>query len=141
MDVMPPIMPGGCRAETQPCRALIRMALPAYAGSLFLPLGRGADPSGKVSRWQTAEMVEGSDLVLGPRWSTAGRLRLSPVRTLSRAFAFREFARLVEAEDAAGPVDPAAGFAALVQSAAARRGAVRAHAGGDDVDDPLGAHP
>ncbi|MFF4348673.1 low molecular weight phosphatase family protein [Streptomyces sp. NPDC001530] len=103
---------------------------------------RGADPSGTVSRRLTAEMVERSDLVLGAATEhREAAVRLAPVRTLTRAFTFREFARLVEAEDAAGLVDPAARFAALVQGAAARRGAVRAHAGGDDVDDPFGAHP
>jgi protein-tyrosine phosphatase len=104
--------------------------------------GRGVDPSGKVSRRLVADMVENSDLVLGA--ATRHReaaVRLAPVRALSRAFTLREFARLVRAEDAAGVVDPAARFAALVQGAAARRGVARAQVGDDDVDDPLGAPP
>nr|WSY54800.1 low molecular weight phosphatase family protein [Streptomyces sp. NBC_00886] len=114
---------------------------PAAAVGSFL-LGRGADPSGKGSRRLTAELVESSDLVLGAATEhREAAVRLCPVRMLSRAFTLSEFARLVQAEDAAGLADPAARFEALVQGAAARRGAVRAHAGGDDIDDPLGAHP
>ncbi len=113
----------------------------ADAVASFL-VGRGVDPSGKVSRRLVAEMVECSDLVLGAATEhREAAVRLSPVRALSRAFTLREFARLVRAKDGEGVVDPAARFAALAQGAAARRGAVRAHADHDDVEDPLGAHP
>ncbi|MGI5197925.1 low molecular weight phosphatase family protein [Streptomyces sp. CA-288835] len=105
-------------------------------------LRRGVDPSGRVSRRLAAEMVESADLVLGAATEhREAAVRLSPVRALSRAFTLHEFARLVRAEDAVGVADPAARFAALVQGAAARRGAARAQAGDDDVKDPLGADP
>lgn len=92
------------------------------------------------SRRLTEDMVENADLVLGAaREHREAAVRLSPVRALSRAFTFREFARLVRSEDAAGVWDQAARFAALVRGAAARRGAVSARMGDVDVKDPLGA--
>ncbi|MFC4471068.1 low molecular weight phosphatase family protein [Streptomyces xiangluensis] len=105
-------------------------------------LRRGVDLSGTGSRRLTTEMVESADLVLGAATEhREAAVRLSPVWALSRAFTLREFARLVRDDDAAGVADPAARFAALVQGAAARRGAARAHPGDDDVNDPLGADP
>jgi len=102
----------------------------------------GVDPSGRVSRRLTAEMVERSDLVLAAaREHREAAVRLSPVQALARAFTLREFVRLMRAEDAAGLLDPVARFTALVQGAASRRGSLRARAGGDDIEDPLGAHP
>jgi protein-tyrosine phosphatase len=115
---------------------------PMAASAASLLAGRGGDPSRMVARRLTAALVEGSDLVLGA--ATEHReavVRLSPVRTLSRAFSLREFARLVRAEDAAGVVDPAARFAALVKGAAGRRGCGLAEPADDDVADPLGAGP
>ncbi|MFD9219690.1 low molecular weight phosphatase family protein [Streptomyces sp. NPDC060064] len=103
---------------------------------------RGADPSGTVTRRLTAGLVDSADLVLGAATEhREAAVRLSPVRALSRAFSLREFARLVRAEDAAGATDPAARFAALVEGAAARRGAAGAGVADDDVSDPLGASP
>ncbi|MEU4492358.1 low molecular weight phosphatase family protein [Streptomyces sp. NPDC023998] len=102
----------------------------------------GGDPSGMVARRLTAALVGSSDLVLGAATEhREAAVRLSPVRALSRAFSLREFARLVRAEDAAGVVDPAARFVALVEGAAARRGSAPADAADDDVSDPLGASP
>jgi len=112
----------------------------AAAAEHFL-LTRGADPTGTGSHRLTRKLVERSDLVLGA--ATEHReavVRLSPVRALSRAFTLCEFVRLMRAQDALGVVDPAARFAALVQGAAARRGAAGAHLA-DDVEDPLGAPP
>ncbi|MFI2497283.1 low molecular weight phosphatase family protein [Streptomyces sp. NPDC018693] len=104
-------------------------------------LGRGAPPSGTGSHRLTKELVDGSDLVLGAATEhREAAVRLSPVRALSRAFTLGEFVRLMRTEDAAGVVDPAARFAALVQGAAARRGAAGVRAD-DDVEDPLGAPP
>jgi protein-tyrosine phosphatase len=131
---------GAVRLSSAGTLAVPGMPLAAEAASFLL--GRGAEPSGRSSRRLTAEMVDGSDLVLGAATEhREAAARLSPVRALSRAFTLLEFARLVRAEDAVDLGDPAARFAALVRGAAARRGAVRAHAGGDDVDDPLGADP
>ncbi|MDH2387740.1 low molecular weight phosphatase family protein [Streptomyces sp. HNM0663] len=105
-------------------------------------LARGADPSGTNSRRLTKELVENSDLVLGAaREHREAAVRLAPTWSLTRSFTLCEFARLVRAEDASGVVDPAARFANLVQGAASRRGAVRAYAGDDDIDDPVGAGP
>lgn len=115
---------------------------PMAATAASLVAGRGGDPSGMVARRLTAGLVESSDLVLGAATEhREAAVRLSPVRALSRAFSLREFARLVRAEDAAGVVDPAARFAALVEGAAARRGSAPADAADDDVADPLGASP
>lgn len=115
---------------------------PVAATAASLVVGRGVDPSGMVTRRLTARLVESADLVLGAATEhREAAVRLSPVRALSRAFTLREFARLVRAEDAAGLVDPAARFAALVEGAATRRGAVGAAGADDDVSDPLGASP
>jgi protein-tyrosine phosphatase len=112
----------------------------ADAVASFL-LGRGVQPCGVGSCRLTKEMVENADLVLGAATEhREAAVRMSPARALSRAFTFREFARLVRSEDAAG-VDPAARFATLVRGAAARRGAVPARTGDVDVNDPLGAPP
>ncbi|MER5463008.1 low molecular weight phosphatase family protein [Streptomyces sp. NPDC002668] len=112
------------------------------ATAASLVVGRDVDPSGMVTRRLTARLVESADLVLGAATEhREAAVRLSPVRALSRAFTLREFARLVRAEDAAGLVDPAARFAALVEGAATRRGAVGAAGADDDVSDPLGASP
>lgn len=111
----------------------------AAAVASFL-LGRGVQPCGTGSRRLTREMVENADLVLGAaREHREAAVRLSPVRALSRAFTAREFAQLVRPEDAAGVVDPAARFPALVKGAAARRSVMSAHTGDIDVMDPLGA--
>jgi protein-tyrosine phosphatase len=115
---------------------------PIAVTTASLIVERGGNPSGLAARRLTAGLVENSDLVLGA--ATAHReavVRLSPVRALSRAFTLREFARLVRAEDAAGVVDPAARFVALVEGAAARRGMAPADTADDDVSDPLGASP
>ncbi|MGW0611007.1 arsenate reductase/protein-tyrosine-phosphatase family protein [Streptomyces sp. NPDC002788] len=113
----------------------------AAAVASFL-LGRGVQPCGMGSRRLTKEMVENADLVLGAATEhREAAVRLSPVRALSRAFTFREFARLVRSEDAAGVVDPAARLATLVRGAAARRGAASTRAGDVDVNDPLGVPP
>ncbi|UYQ64503.1 low molecular weight phosphatase family protein [Streptomyces peucetius] len=121
-------------------RAVADMPMAATVASFLL--GRGVQPCGAGSRRLTKEMVENADLVLGAATEhREAAVRLSPVRALSRAFTFREFAGLVRREDAAGVVDPAARFATLVQGAAARRGAVSTHTGGVDVNDPLGAPP
>ncbi|MFF7792335.1 low molecular weight phosphatase family protein [Streptomyces sp. NPDC007991] len=105
-------------------------------------LGRGVQPRGMGSCRLTKEMVENADLVLGAATEhREAAVRMSPVRALSRAFTFREFARLVRSEDAAGVVDPAARFVSLVRGAAARRGAVSTRTGDVDVNDPLGAPP
>lgn len=102
--------------------------------------GRGVGSGGSVPRRLTAELVESSDLVLGAATEhREAAVRLSPVWALSRAFSLREFARLVRAKDAAGVVNPAARLAALVEGAAARRGAAGSDAVDDDVQDPLGA--
>ncbi|HET6359359.1 low molecular weight phosphatase family protein [Streptomyces sp.] len=115
---------------------------PMAVTAASLVAGRGGDPSGTVARRLTAGLVESSDLVLGAATEhREAAVQLSPVRALSRAFSLREFARLVRAEDAAGVVDPAARFAALVEGAAARRGSAPADAADDDVSDPLGASP
>jgi protein-tyrosine phosphatase len=115
---------------------------PIAATAAFLVLGRGADPSGIVTRRLTAKLVESADLVLGAATEhREAAVRLSPAQALSRAFSLREFARLLRAEDAAGVVDPAARFAALVEGAATRRGAAGADVTDDDVSDPLGASP
>jgi protein-tyrosine phosphatase len=120
--------------------AAVGMPMAAAAGSFLLE--RGADPSGTRARRLTRELVEQSDLVLGAATEhREAAVQLSPVWSLTRAFTLGEFARLVRAEDATGVVDPAERFAALVQGAVARRGAAGAHAGDDDIDDPLGAHP
>ncbi|MEU2909954.1 low molecular weight phosphatase family protein [Streptomyces massasporeus] len=116
--------------------------VPAAAAVTSFLAGRGLRPRGVGSRRLTEDMVEEADLVLGAaREHREAAVRLSPVRALSRAFTFREFARLARSEDAAGTLDPAARFAALVQGAAARRGAVSARMGEVDVEDPLGAPP
>lgn len=116
--------------------------MPMAATAASLVTGWGGAPSGTVARRLTAGLVESSDLVLGAATEhREAAVRLSPVRALSRAFSLREFARLVRAEDAAGVVDPAARFAALVEGAAARRGSAPADAADDDVADPLGASP
>ncbi|GAA2764834.1 low molecular weight phosphatase family protein [Streptomyces paradoxus] len=116
--------------------------VPAAAAVTSFLAGRGLRPCGVGSRRLTEDMVENADLVLGAaREHREAAVRLSPVRALSRAFTFREFARLVRSEDAAGMLDPAARFAALVQGAAARRGAVSTRMGDVDVQDPLGAPP
>lgn len=121
-------------------RAVAGMPM-ASAVTSFL-LGRDVQPYGMGSRRLTKEMVENADLVLGAATEhREAAVRLSPVRALSRAFTFREFARLVRSEDAAGVVDPAARFVPLVQGAAARRGAVSTRMGDVDVNDPLGAPP
>src|SRR5437764_1146040 len=110
----------------------------AAAAASFLA-GRGADASATVSRRLTVGMVDSADLVLGAATEhREAAVRLSPVRAMSRAFTLREFARLVQAGDAAGLVDPAARFEALVRAAAARRGTAVARRGEDDVDDPIG---
>ncbi|MFF8399119.1 low molecular weight phosphatase family protein [Streptomyces sp. NPDC016172] len=116
--------------------------VPAAAAVTSFLAGRGLRPCGVGSRRLTEDMVENADLVLGAaREHREAAVRLSPVRALSRAFTFREFARLARSEDAVGTLDPAARFAALVQGAAARRGAVSARMGDVDVKDPLGAPP
>ncbi|MER7899036.1 low molecular weight phosphatase family protein [Streptomyces sp. NPDC096046] len=116
--------------------------VPAAAAVTSFLAGRGLRPCGVGSRRLTEEMVENADLVLGAATEhREAAVRLSPVRALSRAFTFREFARLVRSEDAAGVADPAARFAALVQGAAARRGVVSTRMGDVDVKDPLGAPP
>ncbi|WP_245936214.1 arsenate reductase/protein-tyrosine-phosphatase family protein [Streptomyces cahuitamycinicus] len=121
-------------------RAVTGVPMAAAVASFLL--GRGVRPCGVGSRRLTKEMVESADLVLGAATEhREAAVRLSPVRALPRAFTFREFARLVRAEDAAGVVDPAARFVALVQGAAARRGAVSTRMGDVDVNDPLGAPP
>jgi len=128
------------RVSSAGTEALPGTPMPATAASFLLE--RGADPSGTSSRRLTKELVENSDLVLGAaREHREAAVRLSPVWSLARAFTLCEFARLVRTEDASGVVDPAARFAALVQGAASRRGAARAHAGDDDIEDPLGARP
>ncbi|MGW0823605.1 arsenate reductase/protein-tyrosine-phosphatase family protein [Streptomyces sp. NPDC002845] len=127
------------RLSSAGTRALPGTPMSATVASFILE--RGADPSGVGSRRLTKELVESSDLVLGAATEhREAAVRLSPVQTLSRAFTLFEFARLVRAEDAAGVTDPAARFAALVQSAAARRGAARPHTD-DDIEDPFGAAP
>jgi protein-tyrosine phosphatase len=121
-------------------RAVADMPMAADVSSFLL--GRGIQPCGTGSRRLTKEMVENADLVLGAATEhREAAVRLSPVRALSRAFTFREFAWLVRHEDAAGVVDPAARFATLVQGAAARRGSVSTRTGDADVNDPLGAPP
>ncbi|MDK1345881.1 low molecular weight phosphatase family protein [Streptomyces sp. 378] len=116
--------------------------VPTAAAVTSFLAARGLQPCEVGSRRLTEEMVETADLVLGAaREHREAAVRLSPVRALSRAFTFREFARLVRPEDAAGTLDPAARFAALVQGAAARRGAVSTRMGDVDVKDPLGAPP
>jgi protein-tyrosine phosphatase len=121
-------------------RAVVGVPVAAAVASFLV--GRGVEPCGVGSRRLDREMVENADLVLGAaREHREAAVRLSPVRALSRAFTFREFARLVRSEDAAGVADPAARFAALVQGAAARRGAVSTRMGDVDVKDPLGAPP
>ncbi|MFI7013086.1 low molecular weight phosphatase family protein [Streptomyces sp. NPDC050164] len=121
-------------------RAVAGMPMAAVVASFLL--GRGVQPCGMGSCRLTKEMVEDADLVLGAATEhREAAVRLSPVRALSRAFTFREFARLVRSEDAAGVVDPAARFMTLVQGAAARRGAVSTRMGDVDVNDPLGVPP
>lgn len=105
-------------------------------------LERGVQPSGTGSRRLTKEMVETADLVLGAATEhREAAVRLAPVRSMSRAFTLKEFAGLVNSEDAGGLVDPAARFAALAQGAATRRGAMAVRPGDMDVVDPLGAAP
>ncbi|MFE6090459.1 low molecular weight phosphatase family protein [Streptomyces massasporeus] len=121
-------------------RAVAGVPMAAVVASFLL--GRGVQPCATGSCRLTKEMVENADLVLGAATEhREAAVRLSPVRALSRAFTFREFARLVRAEDAAGVVDPAARLVSLVHGAAARRGGVPARAGDVDVDDPLGVPP
>lgn len=121
-------------------RAVTGMPMAAAVASFLL--GRGVQPDAMGSCRLTKEMVENADLVLGAETEhREAAVRLSPVRALSRAFTFREFARLVRSEDAAGVVDPAARFVILVRGAAARRGALSTGTGDVDVADPLGAPP
>jgi protein-tyrosine phosphatase len=128
------------RVSSAGTRAVVGVPMAAAVASFLV--ARGVEPGGVGARRLTRDMVENADLVLGAaREHREAAVRLSPVRALSRAFTFLEFARLVRPEDAAGAVDPAARFAALVQGAAARRGAVSARRGGVDVKDPLGAPP
>jgi protein-tyrosine phosphatase len=119
-------------------RAVAGMPMAAAVTSFLA--GRGVQPYGTGSRRLTREMIENADLVLGAATEhREAAVRLSPVRALSRAFTFREFARLVRSEDAAGVVDPAARLMTLVRGAAARRGVVSTRTGDVDVEDPLGA--
>ncbi|MEU0247136.1 low molecular weight phosphatase family protein [Streptomyces sp. NPDC006235] len=128
------------RVSSAGTRAVVGVPMAAAVASFLV--ARGVEPCGVGARRLTQDMVENADLVLGAaREHREAAVQLSPVRALSRAFTFLEFARLVRSEDAAGAVDPAARFAALVQGAAARRGAVSARRGGVDVKDPLGAPP
>ena len=128
------------RVSSAGTRAVVGVPMAAAVASFLV--ARGVEPCEAGARRLTKDMVENADLVLGAaREHREAAVRLSPVRALSRAFTFLEFARLVRSEDAAGAVDPAARFAALVQGAAARRGAVSARGGGVDVKDPLGAPP
>ncbi|MFF9808888.1 low molecular weight phosphatase family protein [Streptomyces coeruleorubidus] len=127
------------RVSSAGTRAVVGVPMAAAVASFLV--ARGVEPCEAGARRLTKDMVENADLVLGAaREHREAAVRLSPVRALSRAFTFLEFARLVRSEDAAGAVDPAARFAALVQGAAARRGAVSAR-GGVDVKDPLGVPP
>ncbi|MFD9482983.1 low molecular weight phosphatase family protein [Streptomyces sp. NPDC059991] len=97
----------------------------------------GGDGSGFVSRPLTAELVLGSALVLG----LAGEHREAAVRlapsAMRRCFTLKEFVRLAGG-DGRRP-DSVGDFAAVVASAAARRGhAVPVPPEADDVADPLG---
>ncbi|MGQ0845829.1 MAG: arsenate reductase/protein-tyrosine-phosphatase family protein [Sporichthyaceae bacterium] len=90
-------------------------------------------------RQLTREIIADADLILGATTEhRSGIVRLAP-RTLPRAFALREFARLAAAVDpAALPTDPIARARALVQAARAKRGARPVAPGEDDIADPMG---
>ncbi|MFF1476717.1 low molecular weight phosphatase family protein [Streptomyces sp. NPDC058301] len=101
----------------------------------------GGDGSGFVSRRLTAELVLGSALVLG----LAGEHREAAVRlapsAMRRCFTLKEFVRLAggEADGDGRRPDSVGDFAAVVATAAARRGhAVPVPPEADDVADPLG---
>ncbi|MEU3917598.1 low molecular weight phosphatase family protein [Streptomyces sp. NPDC029004] len=108
------------------------------AASLLTELG--GDPAGAAARRLTAPLVKDAELVLGAATEhREAAVRLSPVHGLGRAFTLREFARLLDEDDAAGLTDPVERAAALTRGAAARRGASGGGLRDDDLDDPYGA--
>ncbi|TDT94066.1 protein-tyrosine phosphatase [Streptomyces sp. 846.5] len=116
-----------------------RQGTPMAPQSAALLAEMGGDPTGAVAHRLTADLVRGSDLVLGAAAEhREAAVRLSPQWALRRAFTLRELARLLRLEDTTGVFGPPARAAALVEGAARRRGSGGGTAD-DDVADPQGA--
>jgi protein-tyrosine phosphatase len=113
----------------------------AFALDTLAALGLDRGTAGSFrARELTAEMVEGSDLVLvAAREHRAAVVTLVP-RAAGRTFTLREFGRLAAGIDATAlPGDVVARGRALVAATAGRRGLVPVGPAGDDLTDPYGA--
>lgn len=119
--------------------ALVGEPIQAHAAALLVRAG--ADPQAFSGRDVTAELVRDADLVLAmTRRHRAQVATLQPAGT-PRLFTLREFARLAHGDgDNAPPSgELATRFAALVETARARRGLhTPTDPADDDVPDPYG---
>jgi protein-tyrosine phosphatase len=105
---------------------------------ITLVTGTGALGEGFVARQLVADLVQGSDLVLGMTREHRARAVETWPGAVRRAFTLREFARLTSELDAAELPSgtPAERLRALVPLASARRRMILQAAEVDDVTDP-----
>jgi protein-tyrosine phosphatase len=105
---------------------------------ITLVTGTGALGEGFVARQLVADLVQGSDLVLGMTREHRARAVETWPGAVRRAFTLREFARLTSELDAAELPSgtPAERLRALVPLGSARRRMILRAAAVDDVTDP-----